>query len=1124
MKNLFLLLFLTVSISAFAQQGLLAKISGDKQVTGRYTKLNAADRINFNPSDPKGSLGLETNSGMLLLNTETDRLGQVHYRYVQTYKNIPVENSMMIAHVSGGKLSAISGAVITKFNPALAQRSAASLSAPGAVRSAVNYVNANKYAWQDAGMEQRIKMRKGANASFYPVPAQVWYGGDNTDPAALRLAYKVDIYSLQPLGRKFIYVDAQNGTVLGFADEIETTDAVGTAATGYSGTQTIHSNRSGNTYRLRDMTKGYGVITLRASGHTDYTNSSANWSFNSADKWALDAHYGVSSTWTFYKNVFNRNSVDNAGYALTSWVNDTAIVNNAYWDGAEMNYGIRSANGAGVTGIDVTGHELTHGLTQYTCNLMYAQEPGAINESMSDIMGKAVQFYTKPADNSWILSNDIGWEIRSFSNPNADRQPDTYQGTYWSTSASDNYGVHTNSGVGNYMFYLLVNGGSGSNDISNAFNVSGIGLAEAEQIIYRTETVYLTSTSQYTDWRTACINAATDLYGASSNEVIQVQNAWYAVGIGTPGSSSTCVPPLALAAANITDSSALISWAPIPGAAGYTLQYKNASAMSFTTVTGITASSYILSGLTPGSSYQVQVATDCGTSGSSPYGAAIVFTTSGTATIVYCTSTGAKADGITNVAFNTINNTSSSTGYSDYTATQSTTVYTNNTYPISVRLNTGGNKTNYAKAWIDWNHDGVFDTSTEEYDLGTATNTSDGLTTLSSLPVTVPAAAVIGSTRMRVSTQYNATPLPCRASFDGEVEDYSILVAGGAPCGTPATAAASSITNTGAILSWAAVSGATGYNLQYKLSNAFVWTTVSVSANSYTLSGLTAGTAYQFQAAAVCSATNASIYGLPISFTTTSTGIITYCTSAGNTSHEYLKTVVLGSISHTTTNDGGYGNYTSMNTALTAGRSYNIKLGAGFAGSASSESYTVYIDYDQDGLLTGINEMVVRGTTTGTQAKSFSFTVPATAKNGPTRLRVQMHYGLASTNPCAALDYGDTHDYTVTISGGTGLNAPQGFSDINTEIASDRVMTVYPNPVSGSLATVKYTVPQDGKVTVSVVDISGRVLQTEVIGNQTRGTYTYSLRRAGQLVNGSYFVVLLQNNAVIGRNKLVISK
>ena len=87
------------------------------------------------------------------------------------------------------------------------------------------------------------------------------------------------------------------------------------------------------------------------------------------------------------------------------------------------------------------------------------------------------------------------------------------------------------------MFYLLVTGGAGTNDKGDKYAVTGIGLSKADQIIYRTETTYLISTSSYADWRTACINAATDLYGAASNEVKQVKNAWYAVGVGAAGAA-----------------------------------------------------------------------------------------------------------------------------------------------------------------------------------------------------------------------------------------------------------------------------------------------------------------------------------------------------------------------------------------------------------------------------------------------------------------------------------------------------------------------------------------------------------------------------------------------------------
>ena len=112
--------------------------------------------------------------------------------------------------------------------------------------------------------------------------------------------------------------------------------------------------------------------------------------------------------------------------------------------------------------------------------------------------------------------------------------PDKYQGTYWvdPTSSTDSGGVHTNSGVGNYWFYLLSAGGSGTNDIGNAFNVTGITIQKAEKIAYRTLANYLTANSQFIDAYTASKQAVTDLYGATGNEQQQNVKAWYAVGIG----------------------------------------------------------------------------------------------------------------------------------------------------------------------------------------------------------------------------------------------------------------------------------------------------------------------------------------------------------------------------------------------------------------------------------------------------------------------------------------------------------------------------------------------------------------------------------------------------------------
>ncbi len=145
----------------------------------------------------------------------------------------------------------------------------------------------------------------------------------------------------------------------------------------------------------------------------------------------------------------------------------------------------------------------------------------------------------------------------------------------------------------------------------------------------------------------------------------------------------------------------------------------------------------------------------------------------------YCTSNGNMDynTAITQVNFNQISNNSGGkiNAYEDYT-NLSTVVQRSQSYNLSVNVDTDGNYTVYSRVWIDWNADGDFDDPGEEYDLGTANNVSDGATSNSPLSITIPATASLGKTRMRVSAKYNAYPTACETGFDGEVEDYTIIV------------------------------------------------------------------------------------------------------------------------------------------------------------------------------------------------------------------------------------------------------------------------------------------------------------------------------------------------------------
>jgi hypothetical protein len=212
---------------------------------------------------------------------------------------------------------------------------------------------------------------------------------------------------------------------------------------------------------------------------------------------------------------------------------------NAFWNGYCMTYGDGQTYFDIVTSLDVIAHEIGHGVCQFSANLVYSGESGAINESLSDIWGACVENWATTNKQTWLIGEDITLSypcLRNMQNPGSTslpsnwRQPDTYGGgPYWTGPNAD---VHINSGIMNHWFYILSVGKSGTNGIGNTYNVTGIGISKAEKIAYRAETVYMTVNTNFAYARTHTIQAAIDLYGDCSPEVQSVTNAWYAVGVG----------------------------------------------------------------------------------------------------------------------------------------------------------------------------------------------------------------------------------------------------------------------------------------------------------------------------------------------------------------------------------------------------------------------------------------------------------------------------------------------------------------------------------------------------------------------------------------------------------------
>ncbi len=480
----------------------------------------------------------DANYGLQLIDEQVGSLGMMHYRYIQTINGVPIESSMFLTHTNNGLIHSLNGYLFSNVSVSTKP----SLGSTAALNAALSHVGATLYKWQDPEEEHFLKHRtEDPNATYYPTAELVLINKGGKIDAELVLAYKFNIYAEEPHGRTEVFVDAHTGGIVWEQNLIHEVDVTGTATTLYSGNRTITcDNTGGNNHRLQETGRGNGIRTFTNSNTTNYNNTDIT---NNSNNWAgpeagLDAHFGSEMTYDYYLTEHGRNSIDGNGFRLDSYVHHDNNYANAFWNGQYMTYGDGSGNNAPLTSLDIAGHEITHGLTSNSANLVYQNESGALNESFSDIFGNTIERWTRPSQYSWTLGEDLSWVIRDMSNPKAEGDPDTYMGTNYYTGTQDNGGVHTNSGVQNYWYYLLCDGGSGTNDNNDNYNISSLGVPNASKVAFRNLTVYLTQNDEYVDARFYGIQSAIDLFGPCSFEHEQVTNAWYAVGVGLPYSAS----------------------------------------------------------------------------------------------------------------------------------------------------------------------------------------------------------------------------------------------------------------------------------------------------------------------------------------------------------------------------------------------------------------------------------------------------------------------------------------------------------------------------------------------------------------------------------------------------------
>ena len=279
---------------------------------------------------------------------------------------------------------------------------------------------------------------------------------------------------------------------------------------------------------------------------------------------ALDIHYVMNMTNVYYKEVHGRNSFDGKGAPVYTFVDFNDPVwygewtNNAAASGAEPYFvavgcGTKWSNDLTNFGsFDLLAHEYAHLVVSANGRggLTAAGESGALNEAIADCMSVATDFYTNGDKANWQIADGVTGNgvpnMRDLSNPKMSGggifnsstlsypQPDTYQGENWVDPANMNYdngGIHFNNGVFNYWFYLLTEGGSGVNDKEQAYEVEGIGMQKTEKLLMHIILNYLEPEMDYAQMRIVSQYAAIELWGDKSDELAQVHNAWFAVGV-----------------------------------------------------------------------------------------------------------------------------------------------------------------------------------------------------------------------------------------------------------------------------------------------------------------------------------------------------------------------------------------------------------------------------------------------------------------------------------------------------------------------------------------------------------------------------------------------------------------
>jgi len=486
----------------------------------------------------KEEYGLSNDDTFTEVKSVKNKSGYTHQKFQQSYKDLEVVGAKYTLHIKNDLVHKSTGRIAPfisiNVNPTIQEKDVIQ----SAKDFVVNKLLDEKYHSFDLEFD------------FHDIKLCVLDEAYPKFSGNYKLAYQIfaEANTVKPVHEK-IYVDAQTGKIISNFTEVCDHSVPGKVKTRYYGTKDIIADSlAADLYVLRDSTRGNGVFTINGPDtdnsyelkYPDFFDEDNVWdnineNFNEV---AGDAHYCASSFYDMLLDEFGWSGLDNEGLEFVTVVHASRrFYVNAYWNGDNIFIGNGNCDEYGpLTVLDVIGHEFTHGIIDYSCDLVYQDESGALNESLADIFGKTLEYKYDSENFNWLIGNKFRVEdpeggFRDMKNPNAENDPKYYLGNDWYFGSGDRGGVHSNSGVFNYWYYLLVEGEQGTNEVGYDYNVEALGIDDAMQIAWSCMTGYFSDDTNYPEAMRLSLEATSDLFGENSQQYESVLEAWTTVGL-----------------------------------------------------------------------------------------------------------------------------------------------------------------------------------------------------------------------------------------------------------------------------------------------------------------------------------------------------------------------------------------------------------------------------------------------------------------------------------------------------------------------------------------------------------------------------------------------------------------